>query len=61
MTNQEAKELIKAIYDEDQQLNEWEQSFLKSVGEQLDKGWPPSQKQAEKIRQIYENVTDIKY
>lgn len=59
MTATEARDLINEITDSSYQPNDWEEKFLKSVGEWVDKDRPPSPKQAEKLRQIYEKATKI--
>lgn len=53
MLNKDAKILIEKIKDSDYNLNTWEMDFMISIEEQADQGKNLSQKQGDRLQEIY--------
>lgn len=59
MTNHDddIAQMIEDCEARDSKLSEWEQQFIASIGEQLAEGGGLSQKQRERLEQIWERIT----
>lgn len=58
-TNDELKEWIKIIQEEGHDLSVWEENFVESISEQLDKKGFLSERQIEVLERIYSEKTPL--
>lgn len=56
MNKSNAEILIEAIMEESQNLNDWESDFVNSIAEQLETRNYLSEKQSDKLQDIYDKL-----
>lgn len=54
---EEYRIMIRDCINRESRMNEWEQSFIQDLDEKLSEGWMLTEKQTEKLDQIWERVT----
>ena len=57
MADDDIAQMIEDCEARDSKLSEWEQQFIDSIGRQLAKNGSLSQKQRERLEQIWERIT----
>lgn len=53
----EHQQMVQDCENRESKLTDWERSFIDSIGDQLSKGQRLSEKQAERLDEIWERVT----
>lgn len=54
---EEYRIMIRDCIQRESRMNEWEQNFIQDLDEKISEGWMLTEKQTEKLDQIWERVT----